>query len=134
MYTRVTTIVCAFAVLTPITAQYYDYSEPPIVAFTKTLVNPEGCPISITCTCPIAPSGLSLTSDLGMQGELDVTGSMPFLTAVQMQGTLPSTGRATVEYGCGNTVSITQETGNPCGPNAKFAGGLTNADLALVRC
>ncbi|XP_063391278.1 chorion class CB protein PC404-like [Cydia fagiglandana] len=134
MYIR--TVICAFALFVQkITAQYYDYPpEPPIVAFTKTLVNTEGCPISITCTCPIAPSGVSLLSDLGMQGQLAVSGSMPFLSAVRMQGSLPSTGQATVDYGCGDGVAITQETGNPCGPNAKFARGLTTADLALVRC
>ncbi|XP_063391277.1 chorion class B protein M3A5-like [Cydia fagiglandana] len=66
-----------------------------------------------------------------MQGQLAVSGSMPFLSAVQMQGALPSIGQATVDYGCGDGVAITQETGNPCGPNAKFAGGLTTADLAL---
>ncbi|XP_048002361.1 chorion class B protein PC401-like [Leguminivora glycinivorella] len=78
--------------------------------------------LSVNSVGPIAPSGLSLGSELKLIGELGLSGALPFLSAVAFEGTYPTSGSASVAYGCGDTVAITQERGNPSGNNANING------------
>ncbi|CAH2084040.1 unnamed protein product [Euphydryas editha] len=51
---------------------------------------------------PIAVTGVTMTSENAYEGNLAVTGALPFLGAVALEGTLPTLGAGDVKYGCGN--------------------------------
>lgn len=51
----------------------------------------------------IGPSGVSIFSDnLLIEGPVFVTGNLPFLGTVALEGILPATGISAVSYDCGN--------------------------------
>ncbi|XP_063391408.1 chorion class CB protein M5H4-like [Cydia fagiglandana] len=79
--------------------------------------------LTVNSNGPIIPSGLSLGAELSLAGELGLSGALPFLSAVAFEGTYPTSGSAAVSYGCGDTVAITQERGNPSGNNANVNSG-----------
>ncbi|XP_026490612.1 chorion class B protein PC10-like [Vanessa tameamea] len=57
---------------------------------------------TITSASPIAPTGVTVTSENAYEGPLAVTGVLPFLGAVALEGALPTLGAGTINYGCGN--------------------------------
>ncbi|CAG4957835.1 unnamed protein product [Parnassius apollo] len=72
----------------------------------------------VTSSSPVAPHGLSVFSEnLVAEGPLVVTGELPFLSSVSVEGQLQATGQGAVSYGCGNgNVGITNEGTGPSGP------------------
>ncbi|XP_073964850.1 chorion class B protein PC10-like [Choristoneura fumiferana] len=103
--------------------------------FSKTATATTGGPLTVTCYGPLSTDGVSVLAELGMEGQVQVTGSMPFLSAVSLEGILPTSGSASVDYGCGNgDIVIVQESGNPSGNNAVSTSGLTLAQLGGCRC
>ncbi|XP_050359090.1 chorion class B protein PC10-like [Nymphalis io] len=82
---------------------------------------------------PIPPSGVSVESDnMLIEGPLAVSGQLPFLGVVALEGPLPAAGAGAVAYGCGNgNVGIVNENVAPVAPaypNA-YAPGYPNAAL-----
>ncbi|CAH2083973.1 unnamed protein product [Euphydryas editha] len=48
------------------------------------------------------PRGVSVLSENAIEGPLAVTGALPFLATVALEGALPTAGAGAVNYGCGN--------------------------------
>ncbi|XP_048001863.1 chorion class high-cysteine HCB protein 12-like isoform X2 [Leguminivora glycinivorella] len=72
----------------------------------------------VTSVGPISPSGIYVSSDLSLDGNLDVYGEMPFLSAVEFSGQYDTQGSGCVDYSCGTcgNVAITSVQGNSgCG-------------------
>ncbi|XP_053621420.1 uncharacterized protein LOC128681502 [Plodia interpunctella] len=84
---------------------------------------------SVTSVSPIVPSGLSVFSDnLLIEGPLTVTGQLPFLSAVAVEGALPSSGQGVAGCGCGDgNIGIVNELNN-----AGLYGGLGKPGLGLA--
>ncbi|XP_063391377.1 chorion class high-cysteine HCB protein 13-like [Cydia fagiglandana] len=81
-----------------------------------------GGDLLVTSVGPISPSGISVSSELSLNGDLDVSGQLPFLTAVQFSGEYDTSGSGCVDYSCGTcgNVAITSVQGNSgcgCGRN-----------------
>ncbi|XP_063544477.1 uncharacterized protein LOC134752720 [Cydia strobilella] len=88
----------------------YQYNQPISVIDVPN----NGGTFFVTSVCPIAPSGVGVASDLSLGGELEVSGVVPYLSAVAFEGQFDANGAAAVEYGCGDCVAITEEIrGNP---------------------
>ncbi|XP_026315829.1 chorion class B protein M2410-like [Hyposmocoma kahamanoa] len=66
---------------------------------------------------PSAPIEVSISSDnLIIDGYIDVTGTMPFYSAVVVEGTVPNAGGASAFYECGNgNIGIEPGTGMGAG-------------------
>ncbi|XP_063370803.1 chorion class CB protein PC404-like [Cydia amplana] len=123
------------ALLQSISAQKCGCSCDDFDGFSKTATYSTGGPVTVTCSGPLSSNGVSLLSELSMEGSLDVKGSMPFLSAVALEGTIGTTGCGTVAYGCGDgNIVIVQENGNPSGSNAASKNGLSLANLAQCGC
>ncbi|CAH2084042.1 unnamed protein product [Euphydryas editha] len=59
---------------------------------------------------PISVTGVALTSENAYEGALSVSGALPFLGAVALEGPLPTAGMGGVTYSCGNgNVAILNE-------------------------
>lgn len=70
--------------------------------------------LAVTSASPIAPTGVAMTSENAYEGMLAVTGALPFLAAVSLEGVLPTAGAGAVTYSCGNgNVGITNEDITP---------------------
>ncbi|XP_026490599.1 chorion class B protein PC10-like [Vanessa tameamea] len=67
---------------------------------------------------PIPPSGVTVESDnMLIEGPLAVSGQLPFLGVVALEGPLPAAGAGAVAYGCGNgNVGIVNENVAPVAP------------------
>ncbi|XP_026490613.1 chorion class B protein PC10-like [Vanessa tameamea] len=66
--------------------------------------------LAVTSASPIAPTGIAMTSENAYEGVLAVTGALPFLAAVSLEGVLPTAGAGAVTYSCGNgNVAILNE-------------------------
>ncbi|XP_063391325.1 chorion class B protein L12-like [Cydia fagiglandana] len=72
-----------------------------------------GGDLPITSFGPISPSGISVSTELGLSGDLDVSGQLPYLSAVQFSGNYDTSGSACVDYSCGTcgNVAITSVQG-----------------------
>ncbi|XP_028028843.1 chorion class CB protein M5H4-like [Bombyx mandarina] len=85
---------------------------------------------TVTSTSPIAPTGITVTSENAIEGSLAVIGQLPFLGTVVTEGTFPSNGRGLVSYGCGDgAIGIVSETpvaalGAPVGPGLGYGPGI----------
>ncbi|CAH0717154.1 unnamed protein product, partial [Brenthis ino] len=74
--------------------------------------------LAVTSFSPIAPTGITMTSDNVYEGPLAVSGSIPFLGAVALEGALPTAGAGAVTYECGNgNVAMLSEDIAPAGYN-----------------
>ncbi|CAG9573483.1 unnamed protein product [Danaus chrysippus] len=69
---------------------------------------------AVTSASPIAATGVTMTSENVYEGPLSVAGTMPFLGAVALEGSLPTGGAGAVSYACGN--------GNVAMINEDYAG------------
>ncbi|XP_048002446.1 chorion class B protein PC10-like [Leguminivora glycinivorella] len=87
------------------------------------VISNSGGDLLISSIGPIAPSGIAVATELGLAGDLELSGELPYLSAVEFEGTFPTNGLAAVSYGCGDCVAITQEIGNPTGVNANINSG-----------
>lgn len=56
----------------------------------------------VTSISPIAPTGLSIISENAIEGSVIAAGALPFLSAVVLDGVLPTAGTGGISYGCGN--------------------------------
>lgn len=61
-----------------------------------------GGAFTVTSSSPIAPTGLTVNSENAIEGSLIVSGQLPFLGSVAMDGSFPTTGGGMVSYGCGD--------------------------------
>ncbi|XP_069364108.1 chorion class B protein Ld34-like [Maniola hyperantus] len=79
---------------------------------------------SITSVSPMAVTGITMKSENVYEGPLGVTGVVPFLGAVALEGGLPTVGAGAVSYGCGNgNVAMVSEDIAPfTGPYGYGAG------------
>ncbi|KAJ8707199.1 hypothetical protein PYW08_011333 [Mythimna loreyi] len=50
----------------------------------------------------ISPTGITVISDNAYEGPVVVTGELPLVSAVAVDGNLPTAGVGAIEYGCGN--------------------------------
>ncbi|XP_063631623.1 chorion class CB protein M5H4-like [Cydia splendana] len=87
------------------------------------VISNSGGELLITALGPISPSGIAVATELGLAGDLELSGELPYLSAVEFQGQFDTSGSAGVSYGCGDCVAITQELGNPSGANANINSG-----------
>ncbi|XP_063631683.1 chorion class CB protein M5H4-like [Cydia splendana] len=87
------------------------------------VISNSGGELLITSIGPISPSGIAVATELGLAGDLELSGELPYLSAVEFQGQFDTSGSAGVSYGCGDCVAITQELGNPSGANANLKSG-----------
>ncbi|XP_063391391.1 chorion class CB protein M5H4-like [Cydia fagiglandana] len=87
------------------------------------VISNSGGELLITSIGPISPSGIAVATELGLSGDLDLSGELPYLSAVEFQGQFDTSGAVPVSYGCGDCVAITQEIGNPSGANANLKSG-----------
>ncbi|XP_032525508.2 chorion class CB protein M5H4-like [Danaus plexippus] len=78
--------------------------------------------LAINSYSPIAPTGVSMNSENMYEGPLAVSGAVPFLGAVALEGNLPTGGAGAVAYGCGN--------GNVAMLSEDYAGASFGAGLA----
>ncbi|XP_041982378.1 chorion class B protein PC10-like [Aricia agestis] len=76
----------------------------------RALAASNGPGLAISSASPISPVGVSVASENAIEGALAVTGALPFLGTVGLEGVLPTTGAGNVAYNCGNgAVAITAE-------------------------
>ncbi|KAG6444396.1 chorion class CB protein PC404 [Manduca sexta] len=97
--------------------------------------------LTVTSASPIAPTGLTVTSENAIEGALAVIGQLPFLGAVATDGAFPSVGAGAVSYGCGDgAIAIIAELPiapavGPVGPAiASMAGPYGYGPWAVGRC
>ncbi|XP_063631633.1 chorion class CB protein M5H4-like [Cydia splendana] len=100
-------VLCAFAVLVQSIAAQRSCG----CSCQSIEVSNNGGPLSVTSLGPIAPSGIAVATDLGLSGNLDLSGTLPYLSAVAFEGQFDTSGTAPVSYGCGDSVAITQQIG-----------------------
>ncbi|XP_041982485.1 chorion class B protein PC10-like [Aricia agestis] len=66
--------------------------------------------LAISSASPISPVGVSVASENAIDGILAVSGAVPFLGTVGLEGVLPTAGAGNVAYNCGSgAVAITAE-------------------------
>ncbi|XP_022115615.2 chorion class B protein PC10-like [Pieris rapae] len=95
-----------------------------------TVAASNGGGFAVTSSSPISPNGVSLISENAIEGPLLVSGEIPFLGAVALEGTLPTAGSGGVAYGSGNgNVAILNEDLNAYGAYG-YAQGIPAPALA----
>ncbi|CAH0716989.1 unnamed protein product, partial [Brenthis ino] len=67
-----------------------------------TLAASNGGGLIVTSASPIEPIGVSVLSEIIIEGALGVIGEVPFLGTIALEGALPTLGSGAVTYGCGN--------------------------------
>ncbi|XP_023946097.1 chorion class B protein L11-like [Bicyclus anynana] len=74
--------------------------------------------LPVTSASRIPPTGVSIASENAYCGELAVRGAVPFLSALALEGALPTAGSGSIAYGCGNgeVAMLTEDIGAAIGP------------------
>ncbi|CAK1548920.1 unnamed protein product [Leptosia nina] len=66
--------------------------------------------LPVASSSPIPPNGVTIISENAIEGPLAVSGQLPFLGTVALEGALPTAGSGAVSFGCGNgNVAILSE-------------------------
>ncbi|XP_041983086.1 uncharacterized protein LOC121736087 [Aricia agestis] len=72
--------------------------------------------LAVSSASPIAPTGVFVKSENAYDGAVLVSGQLPFLSTVALEGPLPSVGAGAIAYGCGNgNIAILSEDIAPVG-------------------
>ncbi|XP_063370802.1 chorion class B protein PC10-like [Cydia amplana] len=74
-----------------------------------------GGSLAVSSIGPISPSGIAVATDLGLAGDLVLSGELPYLSAVAFEGKFDTSGAVPVAYGCGDYVGITEQIGGIAG-------------------
>lgn len=61
--------------------------------------------LPVTSISPISPTGILVVSDNAYEGPVSVVGELPFLSAVVIEGVLPTAGAGAINHACGNGVT-----------------------------
>ncbi|CAG4963839.1 unnamed protein product [Colias eurytheme] len=91
--------------------------------------------LRVMTSSPISPTGVSVQSDnMAVEGPLSVSGQLPFLGVVSVEGPLAALGAGAVAYGCGNgNVGMVSEGVNePLVGNAALANSAALANAAYA--
>lgn len=104
---------------------YASYSSAPISPYPNewsdyaaSFAASNGGGFYVASASPSAPTGVAVTSENAYEGALSVSGAMPFLGAVGLEGPLPTAGMGGVTYSCGNgNVAILNEDVSQAGYN-----------------
>ncbi|XP_063370712.1 chorion class high-cysteine HCB protein 12-like [Cydia amplana] len=111
-------ILCAFAVLVQSIA-----GQKCGCSCKSVSISTSGGDFLVTSVGPISPSGITVSSDLDLSGDLKVNGELPFLSAVKFSGEYDTKGSGCVDYSCGTcgNVAITSvKSGSGCGCGCKY--------------
>ncbi|XP_047516945.1 chorion class CB protein PC404-like [Pieris napi] len=85
------------------------YGEIPL-SYAATASASHGGPLPVASSSPIPPNGVSVFSENAIEGALAVSGQLPFLGTVALEGALPTAGSGAVNFGAGNgNVAILNE-------------------------
>ncbi|XP_063391204.1 uncharacterized PPE family protein PPE62-like [Cydia fagiglandana] len=87
-----------------------------------------GGSLAVSSIGPISPSGIAVATDLGLAGDLVLSGELPYLSAVAFEGSFDASGAVPVAYGCGDNVGITEQIGG-IGSASLVGGNLGSASL-----
>ncbi|CAH2249548.1 chorion class B protein M2807-like [Pararge aegeria] len=108
------------------TMPYGPIAEPMLQAIPENSATFNGGGFKVTSYSSVGPTGLNVQSDnLAVEGPLAVTGKLPFLGVVTVEGPLPAVGQGSVAYECGNgNVGIVSEgaVGDGLGVSAGLTG------------
>ncbi|XP_023951035.2 chorion class B protein M2807-like [Bicyclus anynana] len=109
----------------PRTTPYAPIPEPILPPIPENAAVFNGGGFKVTSYSAAGPTGLKVHSDnLAVEGPLAVTGKLPFLGVVTVEGPLPATGQGAVAYECGNgNVGIVSE--GALGDGLGVSAGLT---------
>nr|XP_032525099.1 chorion class B protein PC401-like [Danaus plexippus plexippus] len=94
------------------------------LGFVEGLTASSGGGLNVQTSSPFAPGSLSILSENQIQGPVEVSGTLPFLSAVAFEGSLPTRGSGEVLYQCGNgRVGILEENNQISAINSGILGG-----------
>ncbi|XP_045782627.1 chorion class B protein M2410-like [Maniola jurtina] len=103
---------------------YIPYAPPQYIPENAAIFNGGG--FQVASYSSVGPTGLKVQSDnLAVEGPLSVSGKLPFLGVVTVEGPLPAIGQGAVAYECGNgNVGIVSEgvLGDGLGVSAGLTG------------
>ncbi|KAL4706452.1 hypothetical protein ACJJTC_003024 [Scirpophaga incertulas] len=93
-------------------------------------------PLLVTSVSPIAPTGLSVTSENVLEGLLEVKGILPFASAVAFEGSLETAGSGAANCGCGSkSIGLLEVKGIlPFASAVAFEGSLDTAGSGAASC
>lgn len=80
----------------------------PALDFSIVSANKGGM-LNVQSSSPIAPSSITVQSENIIEGTLSTIGRLPFLSAVTLEGTLPTYGSGGVQYRCGEGIALLSE-------------------------
>ncbi|VVC91445.1 unnamed protein product [Leptidea sinapis] len=89
------------------------------------LVASNGCGLRVSSSSPISPNGVKVQSDnMAIEGPLAISGQLPFLGVVGLEGPLPAAGQGAVAYGVGNgNIGMVSEGGEGIANNVASSLG-----------
>ncbi|XP_048002364.1 chorion class CB protein M5H4-like [Leguminivora glycinivorella] len=92
------------------------------------VISNSGGDLLVTSIGPISPSGIAVATELDLAGDLELSGELPYLSAVAFDGSFDTRGSAAVSYGCGcgDNIAITKVIGNSNSGNANLRSGSSN--------
>ncbi|XP_061726203.1 chorion class B protein PC10-like [Cydia pomonella] len=83
-----------------------------------------GGSLAVSSVGPISPSGIAVATDLGLAGDVVLSGELPYLSAVAFEGQFATSGAVPVAYGCGDYVGITEQIGGIAGSGSYIGGNI----------
>ncbi|XP_061726233.1 chorion class CB protein PC404-like [Cydia pomonella] len=83
-----------------------------------------GGALAVSSIGPISPSGIAVATDLGLAGDVVLSGELPYLSAVAFEGQFATAGAVPVAYGCGDYVGITEQIRGIAGSGSYIGGNI----------